>query len=265
MNMATSTLDDWHDVEDVEETIHDEGDEAVQAVENSLKNSSPNTQKKLTTGWFIPQMANYHDCVSISDGRRYFSQPREEDQQPLDTPQDHPLRAVAAVMESAPPSSLIRVYAYSLTDPYFIDLITHHCQTKIIHVILEPNQISITVMKRVCNSFDATKAGHSEPAKALLQSANIKFRVANCSPHFPETSMHMKGIITAEWTILGSYTFSLAARYKNWEQIMCVRSHQVDTLWFDALWGTLREREIDLWNIDASMFRKKQKRPYSDR
>jgi len=67
----------------------------------------------------------------------------------------------------------------------------------------------------------------------------------------------MKGLITKEWTILGSYNFSLAARYKNWEQLVCVRSQQVDTLWFDALWGSLMEREIDLWNYDASLFRKK--------
>eukprot|EP00977_Amphora_coffeiformis_P015020 scaffold4286_cov92-Amphora_coffeaeformis.AAC.20 len=107
------------------------------------------------------------------------------------------------------------------------------------------------MMKRVCNSFDATKTGDSEPAKALMQSANISFRVANCYPHFPETSMHMTGIITDEWKILGSYNFSLAARYKNWEQVVCVRSQQVDTLWFDALWGNLMKREIDLWNIDT--------------
>lgn len=65
--------------------------------------------------------------------------------------------------------------------------------------------------------------------------------------------MHMKGLITNDyWTIVGSYNFSLAAWYKNWEQLVCVRSRQVDTLWFDALWGSLRDREIDLWNYDAS-------------
>lgn len=31
--------------------------------------------------------------------------------------------------------------------------------------------------------------------------------------------MHMKGLITDEWTLLGSYDFSMAARYKNWEQL----------------------------------------------
>ena len=154
---------------------------------------------------------------------------------------------------------MIRVYAFSLTDPYFIDLVTHHCKTKIIHVILEPNEVSIKVITRVCSAFDAAKAGDSEPAKALLQSTNIFFRVADCYPHFPETSMHMKGLITSGWTILGSYNFSLASRYKNWEQVMCVRSQQVDTLWFDALWGSLIGREIDLWNYDPSLFRKKQK------
>jgi hypothetical protein len=211
-----AAVNDWHHLEDVEETIYDEGDEAVLAVENALKDSSPNTKQKVT-GWFIPQMENYHEGVIISDGRRFFSQPREKDQQPLDTPDDHPLRAVAAVMEAAPDRSVIRVYAYSLTDPYFIDLITHHCKTKRIHVILEPNQLSIKVTKQVSVAFDATKAGNSEPAKALLLSTNIMFRVANCYPHFPETSMNIKGLITNDWTILGSYNFCLAARYKNWE------------------------------------------------
>lgn len=113
------------DSEDVEETIYDEGDEAELAVQNALKDTSPNTKQKLT-GWFIPQMARYHEGVNIMDGTRFFSQPREEDQQPLDTTEDHPLRAVAAAMEAAPDGSVIRVYAYSLTDPYFIDLIIHH-------------------------------------------------------------------------------------------------------------------------------------------
>lgn len=256
------SLNDWHDVEDVEETVYDEGDEAVRAVENSLKNYSPDTKQKLT-GWFIPQMSNYHHGVIVSEGRRYFSQPREEDQQPLDTPKDHPLRAIAALMDAAPAGSVIRVYACSLTDPYFIDLITHHCKEKPTQVILEPNEVSLHAIKRVCSAFDATKAGNSEPAKAILQSTNIKFRVANCYPHFPETSMHMKGLITDEWTLLGSYNFSMAARYKNWEQVLCVRSQQVDTLWFDSLWGSLLDREIDLWNYDGSLFRKKQKRRHS--
>ena len=255
--MNTASIYDWQEVEDVEETIYDEGDEAVHAVENSLKKFSPNSKQKYS-GWFISQMANYHDAVVISDGRRFFSQPREEDQEPSDTPSDHPLRAVAAVMQAAPNGSLIRVYAYSLTDPYFIDLIAHHCKAKKVHVILEANELSISVIKRVCTAFDATKAGNSEPAKALLQSTNIVFRIANCYKHFPETSMHMKGIITNEWTISGSYNYSLAARYKNWEQLVCMRCQQVDTLWFDALWGNLIDREIDLWNYDSSLFRKSQ-------
>ena len=52
--------------------------------------------------------------------------------------------------------------------------------------------------------------------------------------------MHMKGIITNDWTLLGSYNFSIAARYKNWEQLLCARSNQVDRLWFDALWEILQ-------------------------
>lgn len=100
----------WYnlDLEDVEETIYDEGDEAELAVQNALKDTLPNTKQKLT-GWVIPQMARYHEGVNIMDGARFFSQPREEDQQPLDTPDDHPLRAVAAAMEAAPDGSMIRV------------------------------------------------------------------------------------------------------------------------------------------------------------
>jgi len=77
--------------------------------------------------------------------------------------------------------------------------------------------------------------------------------------------MHMKGIITDDWTLLGSYNFSMAARYKNWEQLLCMRSNQVDTLWFDALWGRLIGRDIDFWDYDHSLFSKtkKKKRPYT--
>jgi phosphatidylserine/phosphatidylglycerophosphate/cardiolipin synthase-like enzyme len=163
---------------------------------------------------------------------------------------------------------VIRVYAYSLTDPYFIDRIIHHCKTKRFHVILGANETSIHVIKRVCSNFDAIKVGDSEPAKALLQSCNVIFRVVSCSQHFPETSVHMKGIVTDNWTLLGSYNFSMAARYKNWEQLLCMRTKQVDSLWFDALGavpagggGRIIRREIDLWDYDQSPFRKKKKRP----
>jgi len=103
-------------LEDVEEMIYDEGDEAELAIQNALKDSSPNTntkQRLTVTGWFIPQMSRYHEGATLSDAARFFGQPREEDQQPSDTPNDHPLRAFAAAMDSASNGSVIRVYAYT--------------------------------------------------------------------------------------------------------------------------------------------------------
>ena len=70
--------------------------------------------------------------------------------------------------------------------------------------------------------------------------------------------MHMKGIITNDWTLLGSYNFSIAARYKNWEQLLCARSNQVDRLWFDALWGNLVGRDIDYGAMIQPCFEKKE-------
>ena len=73
-----AAMDDWQDVENVKETTHNEGDEAPHAVEELLKTSLSKSKQKLT-GWFLPQMTNYHDGVVISDGRRHFSQPWKED------------------------------------------------------------------------------------------------------------------------------------------------------------------------------------------
>ena len=211
---------------DVEEEVYDESEEGERCIRNAVQATAsvPNiTKKGFTGGWFIPQMSTYHKGIQLSDGARFFAQPREEDQQPGDTPAQHPLRALAAAMDIAPDRSLIRVYGYSMTDPYFLALILHHSQSHVIQIILEANEKNVTTSKRHVAHFDATvHAVSPESAKLLMQSQNLQIRVADClSPHYSRgsSSMHMKGLMTVDWTLMGSYNFSMAGRYKNWENI----------------------------------------------
>lgn len=115
-------------------------DEYVKSIYDSLRTQSHASPRK---GWLIPDLAHFHAPVRVYAGARFSCSPREYDQTPGDVPASHPVRAICRLLEDATDLSEIRIYAYSLTDPYVIDMIAHHGKSKRIKIILHPDQHTI--------------------------------------------------------------------------------------------------------------------------
>ena len=117
----------------------EDSDDYVQSIYESLRKQNHTPGK----GWSIPDLALFHTTVKIISGSRFSCTPREYDQEPGDVPLNHPVRAISRLMHDAPDLSVVRIYAYSLTDPYLIDMIAHYAKSKQMKVILHPDQHTI--------------------------------------------------------------------------------------------------------------------------
>jgi len=86
-------------------------------------------------------MNDFHSPIDLGNTRCTFcTTPRPDyDKSPLTVPTQHPLRAIAKVLNEAPMGSIVRFYAYSLTDPFVLDLFTHHGNDKTVNVIINPS------------------------------------------------------------------------------------------------------------------------------
>ncbi|KAL3920395.1 MAG: hypothetical protein SGARI_006956, partial [Bacillariaceae sp.] len=207
--------------------------EYVDSIYASLKASSTPP----VDGWFIPDLANFHQGVDVFSTSRFFCEPREWDQAPSDVPVAHPLRAIADVLDKAPNRSLVRVWAYSLTDPYAIDMLTHHSKFKTMRVILHPDRYSVEQILKFCRNIPSSKEG--DPI--ILIKSLVQIRVAKMNAHHCEyrSSMHRKAIITASKIVVGSYNLSCLARCKNAESVYVVDTTEADKNQFDATWKSL--------------------------
>lgn len=80
--------------------------------------------------WFDDRLSDLHTTVDLNTFVTYHSEPRPYDKSP--TSQEYCTR-----------HRLVRLFAsvaslFSLTDPFAIDMITHHGNDKIVNVILHP-------------------------------------------------------------------------------------------------------------------------------
>lgn len=208
---------------------------------------------KKGNGFYIPHLSSFHANTEVRANSRFFTHPRPYDLNPDDVPTAHPLRALARMLEDAPPKSVVRAYAYFLTDPYAIDLITHHAKSKTVRVIMHPVQKSIDAIKTFCNNFTQLD-DYGNNAKSVFQQF-VKIRVANlvgqhCTPF---TSMHIKGIITDDLVSVGSYNLSVPARCTNSECMYFLQCTEQDKTHFDSLWDALEDRPLDPWNYAPAL------------
>ena len=79
--------------------------------------------EKLGKGYFDVDVGKLKDGIDLKIKTYYSSVPRPADTSALSVPADHPLRAIARVLEEAPQESTIRVYVYTLTCKYAIALL----------------------------------------------------------------------------------------------------------------------------------------------
>jgi hypothetical protein len=70
--------------------------------------------------WYLDHMETFHENTTAHAGGCYYSFPLAYSA-PL--PSQHPLRVIAKIMDDAPRGSVVRVYAYMLTDFDAIDLL----------------------------------------------------------------------------------------------------------------------------------------------
>lgn len=221
-------------------------------------------------GWFIPPLRDFLLDEDANEGDRYYCEPRARDENVEDVPEKHPLRAMFTVFksvtdkilnaenESGVPDSeerIIRVYAYSLSCPFVLDLLVHYAKHFEIRVILHPKFHSIKMMKVYVDSLPHD-ADAGSPRRGV---ESLSIRAANLQGLGPTASMHRKQIIVGDSMLVGSYNLSLAARCYNWESMFVVKTLQDDLLRFDAIWEDLEGRTIALFDPDERLFPAKER------
>ena len=86
-------------------------------------------------------------------GSRFTCSPRQADNTPQDVPLLHPIRALAKVMGDAEDESVIRMYIYSITDAYVVDIMVHCAKSKDIRIIIHPEMYSLSKIQKVLFQF----------------------------------------------------------------------------------------------------------------
>ena len=116
---------------------------------------------------------------------------------------------------------IIRIYAYSLTCPYVLDLFVHYTKHFEIRVILHPKIHSLKMMKVYVDSLPH----HANVGSPRWGIESLKIWIANLQGLNEMVSMHRKQfIIIEDLTLVGSYNLSLAAHCYNWESIFVVKT-----------------------------------------
>ena len=192
------------------------------------------------SGWFDQRMKSFHTPVDTSATKKFLTVPRAWDRAPANVPANHPLRAIASLLHYAAPDSTIRIFCYSLTDPMALDLIIHHANQKIIKVIINPDQYTISKIQEFLRRFERY---HSWD----VFYARLQVRVADTTspPCSRYSSMHDKRVITQQYSTYGSYNLSCAARFANREAIALLATDETEIDDFDGLWNQLEHRKLD--------------------
>ena len=214
-------------------------------------------------GFFITALKLFLQ-TDVAPGKQFHCSPREKDNAPGDVPLMHPIRAIVKVMDAAPDNSIIRMYIYSIDDPYVIDTMVHCAKSKYIRVILHPSQKSIEKIAQFCRNFsrgpDGTSPRHL--VETSMEFRAFKLDGERCNEY---TSMHEKKIITPDLTVVGSYNLTYQARVWNSESIYCIATTDQDTRRFDEEWASLSERVIRIFNPNPNLLtRVPKKRKGSD-
>ena len=194
------------------------------------------TPEDLGHGWFNQNLEDLHTKVTLEVGSRYTTCPRPYDAENSPRlPANHPLRVIAKVLHDAADGSLIRVYAYMLTDPFAIDMLIHYGKKNPIRLILyrDEDGYNLKSLRKFFAKY-GTLAGNAFEQRIQVQW--VMKDTAHCSRC---TQMHMKTVITDDTCLIGSYNLSCPARCANWENLVALRSTEKDKADFDSLWTLL--------------------------
>lgn len=192
------------------------------------------------SGWFDRRMESFHEGVDVSSTRKFSTVPRVWDKTPANVPSGHPLRAIASLLHHAASDSTIRIFCYSLTDPMALDLIIHHANDKIVKIIINPDDHTISKIQEFLQRFERFNSWD-------VFFLRMQVRVADTSspPCSKYSSMHDKRVITPEYCTYGSYNLSCAARFANREAIAIVDTDASEINNFDRYWDELDNRTLE--------------------
>ena len=205
-------------------------------------------------GWCDQRMATLRNGIDLKTKTFYHTAPRPFDKSVNDVPEHHPLRAIAAVFDQAPPMSVIRMKGYRITDFFAFDLIFHYATSHHIRIIIDYIDKDAKTLHETKNTVRAiSKFLEFYKRYQSYQLFNaIEMRVADttdtsggkCCPH-GLSSMHEKAILTAQHSVYGSYNLTGYARCKNWESIRISSVEDGEHEAFDLHWNQLKDdREI---------------------
>lgn len=211
-----------------------------EALEERAVNYYASVSQNYGSGFFDTTLHQFHEQVDISHVA-FHSSPGNVDciDDPSLTPHDHPLRAIAWVLNHCSSnavdmsSSKIRFFCYSLTDPVAIELLVHAGLKSTVQIILENDERgkNIEALKEFFKSYGAN-----------MFYENTEVRIAPQSLSSSRGSMHDKALITDSHAMYGSYNMSKMARAGNWESIVVVQPPPESSIQaFDTLWVQLAD------------------------
>jgi PLD-like domain len=224
--------DDKYD-DGIEEAIDDAEEEASVYVQRYYDS--------LTMEDIGRSLARFHEGPNLPTDRDFYTSPRTLDEidNPGMTPRDHPLCAIAWILNEAPTTTIIRVYCFRLTDFVAIDLLIHAGATKTVQVILQDNVKTKEALKAFVKFYGDISR------KSLLENVEIRMATTNTSCESTKVQMHDKCVITDNYTTFGSYDLSAFAHVGNWESITVVDTRQIHIDKFDAIWQSIPKRQME--------------------
>jgi hypothetical protein len=227
-----SDMDDGLHLVELDEEADRACDSDVRAYYDSL------TPDIIGNGWFDQRMTRIHEGLNIPNSRTFYTEPRRNHPSPALLPAMHPLRALAWVLEQAPAGSIVRVYCYVLCCPMAIDLLIHHGANKTVKIIMNPSG-------QTTNRLEEFFGDHGRIAlRAFRDRLQVRVAIVNGSNCGQYTSLHDKSLMTDLHTTFGSYDFTNAARYQNWESLHVADSEPSHAAHFDAIWNALARRNV---------------------
>jgi hypothetical protein len=88
---------------------HREGEPSTSELYVDWDNDVVIPEDYLGYGWFDQRMATLKNGIDLKSKTSYRTVPRPFDKNVSDVPDQHPLRAIAAVFDQAPPKTIIRI------------------------------------------------------------------------------------------------------------------------------------------------------------
>ena len=190
--------------------------------------------------WFDKEMATLSRFVDLSLSK-FSTKPRPYDRPPSNVPANHPIRAIAKVLEEAPRNSTVRIYCNALSDPFALDLIIHHGGDKTVKIIMHPCERSKNRIKEMLKRFEKVNSYDVFYARVQIRIANLNS--PGCTGY--TSSMHDRRLMTEQQCLYGSCNLTPVARCANWEAIALTNTLQREIEEFEAEWSSLVGRAIE--------------------